>query len=136
MSKAPPLTQEQLGWLEDEHGLCPSDFESVHDLVEMFREYRGNSPAHWWAKAQAYGSIVHACTPALESAGYKVGVGDDGASKPIASAVEALCTDRDRYKQALEEILALNLGDAGYAGLSARMKVTARRALHPPEETP
>ena len=71
--------------------------------------YRGNSVGHWYAKAKAYGSIVHGVTPALERLGYKVEGGPDGPSASIAKCVERLAERAELAEQ--RELTALRAAD-------------------------
>lgn len=70
--------------------------ESLQRLADQM-EFKGNSVRHWWTKAQAYGNMVHGCTPALEKAGYSYKPGTQGPKRFIAESVEALVKQRDQY---------------------------------------
>lgn len=74
-------------------------------LANEQQVYRGNSVSHWWAKAAAYGDIVHGCNPALAEAGHPVlDTGDNRTANTIASAVKALVFERDGISKKVFEL--------------------------------
>lgn len=92
-ANANPLTlASALLALDEENAGLRADNES--------QSYKGNSVAHWWAKAHAYGGMVHGCGPILAAAGHPIDASQaDGAVGGIGRAVASLVAERDELRR-------------------------------------
>lgn len=94
-------------------------------------EYRGNSVWYWWAKAHAYGEMVHGVAPLLDAAGHPVNSsGADGAVGGLARAVEALILERDVLQQ---RVVALMRASREFQEAEAELACLKRGAATWPE---